>query len=200
MLYYISPNYYSVTLINKYFLQVIIELQDIKGLDKIFNQIKTKAIQKYVNMAVRKMKFPDDFKNITSQLVTNVEKYIKNSRTYINGDLFQLLLDSLLDKMKKELYDFIKKNLPDTISKDMIIHIYKLKEQLIINEFMSSITNIQKFYNSLLKDKQKDVKMDEKQIAQNSMKYILAVKESFKEMTVEISCKEDLEAHIKQDF
>lgn len=52
----------------------------------------------------------------------------------------------------------------------------------------------------LKRTRKKNEKMDQKQIEQNSMKYILAVKESFKEMTVEISCKDDLEAQIKQDF
>lgn len=200
MLENISPNYYSIAIINKYFFQIKIELQHITELKNIFEHIKIRVIEKYVNIAVRKMRFPDDFNEITLPLVKNVENYIKNSVTYISKESYQLILDSLLDKMKNGLYNFIKNNLPNTISKDMIIYIYNIKEPLIIKEFMTSCTNIQKFYNSILKEKQKDVKMDEKQIAQNSMKYILAVKESFKEMTVEISCKEDLEAHIKQDF
>lgn len=52
----------------------------------------------------------------------------------------------------------------------------------------------EKFY------KTENVEMDQQKINQNSMRYILAVKESIKEVTVEILSDDELKNEIPQDF
>lgn len=53
--------------------------------------------------------------------------------------------------------------------------------------------------NTQLFEKEK-VELTQEQIEQNSVKYILAVKESIKELTVEILTDDDIEKEIPRDF
>lgn len=59
---------------------------------------------------------------------------------------------------------------------------------------------IDQCYEKIKVQKNEIVVENVKEIEQDSMKYTLSVKESVKEMTIEITCDEDLEREIPTDY
>ena len=67
----------------------------------------------------------------------------------------------------------------------------------------NSIERCREEIDQIFNDRHKrneNIQLNKNQIAQDSLKYVLTVRESLKEMTVEIACNEDLEKEIPQDF
>ena len=138
-------------------------------------------------------------------VVKDVDKeiieFMEESVTYIDDDYRPILKDKVLESIKDFIFDHVKKTYPkQAMSDDMIIPIFEKKIELYNDFIKSCMKYIDIKFEQAKLIKENNDGMNEEQISQNSMKYVLAVKESFKELTVEITSDKDLETEIRQDF
>lgn len=114
----------------------------------------------------------------------------------------QYFKDSCEEKFKDIIMDIIFELVSSNkkISKDLYSFILDHCWNLLRNKFRQIMNCIYSCYNNTSKIEKEEVVLDEKMIQQNSMKYVLSVKESITELTIEIDCDENLDKEIPLDY
>lgn len=198
------PKDCSVNIIEKYFIHTTILLRKEKDIIAILMKLKMKIMEKYVDIVAR------DYINelITIDMIecfrfTKILRNIKHSKIHFDEDSINYMKDYFERRIENEIYNQAEEYCKDyEKSQDLKYligkRVYDLYE--ISNQFQKCRDRIQECYVESAKYKQEDVQLNQEEIGQESMKYVLSVKERIKEMTVEISREEDLEREIPQDF
>ena len=82
----------------------------------------------------------------------------------------------------------------------MIAQVYQNMIRLCHKEIDEMVSMIGEIYYKKYKKSNQDEKMDENEMKENSTLYVMSEKESFKEITIQISCNDALDSEIPQDF
>lgn len=202
-----SDNKYSVSIINKSFLALAIKFtlpeQIVDGLRKI----KEIAINSYVYIVARDYifqikKYYDKLNNKEIDRIFEIREFFNESMCFMSEISVQYFKDSCEEKFKDIIMDKIFELVSSDkkISKDLYNFILDHCWNLLRNKFNQIMALIDSCYNNTRKIKKEEIVLDEKMIQQNSMKYVLSVKESITELTVEIDCDENLDKEIPLDY
>ena len=199
-----KPKDCSVNVIEKYFIHTTILLRKEKDIIAILMKLKKKIMEKYVDIVAHDYIMElITFDMINCYRLFKILKIIKNSKIHFDEDSINYMKDYFVRRIENEIYNQAEEYCKDNEkSQDMKYligkRVYDLLE--ISNQFQQCRDRIQECYVESAKYKQEDVLLNQEEIGQESMKYVLSVKERIKEMTVEISREEDLEREIPQDF
>lgn len=189
---------FSVTPINKIFTELFFLFDDFFNVNSILSNIKKVCIDMISSSAEKLVPGPG---MVVKDVDKEIIEFMEESVTYIDDDYRPILKDKVLESIKDFIFDHVKKTYPkQAMSDDMIIPIFEKKIELYNDFIKSCMKYIDIKFEQAKLIKENNDGMNEEQISQNSMKYVLAVKESFKELTVEITSDKDLETEIRQDF
>lgn len=194
---------YSISNIESFFAPYFIKLRYYNNIIICLMKVKKEIINKYIDYIA------SDF--IGKALEVDISQYsymkktkefIFNSIIHINKDFIEQLKDQLENDIKDDIFNKAEKYCSETKKSPELKYlitdrVFKLIESNI--SFEKCREEIDQIYYDLEK-RNESIQLDKNQIARDSLKYVLTVKESLKEMTVEITCNEDLEKEIPQDF
>lgn len=203
--YFCLRKYYSLADINQEFIVFYLPFIIDKGLfylSGVVMDIKQKITAEYAEYAAASI-----IDELASQdlppdvFQEQIDEYIKNSIVYIDETQIEYFKKYIKQYLLNFYYGKVGESVSqkENISKDLV---KMITDRLFvrINEKVQGILNyIDMEYNKTKEYKSKTIVLNEHQIKQNSMKYVLSVRESIRELTVEIECNDDLEKNIPLD-
>lgn len=187
------------------FLDLNYHIHENKQLNEFLLILRSKAIQYFINPYVNECIDIINKKGIDiSEICQLAKDYIASSITYINDDLLQYLKASCKNKIEERLLEEAESfcNKAD-IGISAKIFIWNSLKKYFGERIMSCIADIESFFNEtkvFKRGEKDDVDMTKNQIEQNSIKYILTVRESISELTIEIENDDDIEKEIPTDY
>ena len=190
--------------IEKYFFYTIIKLRKEKNLINIIMKMKMNIMEKYIDYVAHD--FIEEIVSIdleSSYRINKIIHSINHSKIHFDQDFINYMKDYFERRIENLIYEQAGRYCDEhEKSSDLKYLIGKRVFEILEkgNLLQRCRDKIQNCYFESSKYKQGDVQMNQEQIGQDSMKYVLNVKESIKEMTMEISREEDLEREIPQDF
>ena len=196
---YHSNNLISIS--NKFFREYYAQFNKNKPLIEFAYEIKKIAEYEFVKESAKKCIndiISADYK--WDEFCKDAENYINDSVTEIDKEFIEIMRESCNNEINNHIFMEVVKNCSENnISDDTIIVINDIVLDELKDKIENCLSKINTCYEKLYKFHQKEELMKEDEIKQNSMKYILSVKESVKENTIQLTT-ENLEFEIPQDF
>ena len=128
-----------------------------------------------------------------------IRKEILESTTIFEKKYCIILKESYKLFLKTVVLDVIKRiciNLPN----NLISKIYIAKVQSMEKEIAALTSFIDDIYVEKVGKDKNENKMNEKEINSNSLFYVMSENESYREIKIQITCSDNIQQHIPQDF